>query len=136
MMLADREFAVRAMVDHRPAVDRKVKDAKAVRVRDDLRDGRLLVYFPDEDLADGAAEAESAGFFDVFNTPPWDTWVALYEANEHDRAFSTYLVSWVPPVLVDVATAGIKVNPEECIVWLDDADVPLRAELQQRGLID
>jgi hypothetical protein len=32
--------------------------------------GRLLAYFPDADLSDGAAEVESRGFFDVYNTPP------------------------------------------------------------------
>ena len=47
----------------------------------DLAEGRLMVYFPDADLCDGAAEAESDGFFDVFNTPPWDTWVAYFEEN-------------------------------------------------------
>lgn len=135
-MLDDRRFAVSSLVDHRPAVDAAVRAATPVRGREDLRDGRLLVYFPDEQLADGAAEEESKGFFDTFNTPPWDTWVALYGDDQHDRAFSVYLVSWVPPALVDLATAGIRVNPEECIVWLDDADVPLRADLQQHGLID
>ena len=37
--------------------------------------GRLLVYFPDEELWDGAAEAASSGFFDEHNAPPWGTWV-------------------------------------------------------------
>jgi hypothetical protein len=41
----------------------------------------------------------------------------------------------VPPTFLDLAQAGIEVNPEECIRWLDDTDVPLRAELRERGLI-
>ena len=102
----------------------------------DLRGGRLLVYFPDAELADGAAEVESSGFFDVFNTPPWDTWVALRrDERGEDRGYSVYLVSWVPSVFLDLASAGIGVNPEECILWLHDADVPLSAELRERGLI-
>jgi len=28
------------------------------------------------------------------------------------------LVSWVPAVFVPLVTAGIEVNPEECILWL------------------
>lgn len=91
-----------------------------------LAGGRLLVYFPEEDLADGAAESESGGFFDVHNAPPWDTWVAMVEDDEGDRA-RPYLVSWVPPEFLMLAEAGIHVNPEECIRWLDDTDVAMRA---------
>jgi hypothetical protein len=39
--------------------------------------GRLLAYFPDLNLCDGAAEAESRGYLDVENCPPWETWIAL-----------------------------------------------------------
>src|SRR5690242_13263477 len=41
-----------------------------------LGGGRLLIYFPSSDLACGAAEQGTAGFFDINNVPPWDTWVA------------------------------------------------------------
>ena len=95
------------------------------------RAGRLLVYFPDANLADGAAEVASRGFFDVDNVPPWDTWIAL--ANDGpaivDSSFHEYVIAWVPRELIGEAQAGIDVNPEECIVWLDDVDVRARAEL-------
>jgi hypothetical protein len=68
--------------------------------------GRLLLYRPSENLACGAAEVYSNGFFDVNNVPPWDIWVDFSEGT---------LVSWVPPALVEVAQMGIAVNPEECI---------------------
>ena len=99
-----------------------------------LPDGRLLAYFPDLDLEDGAAEVESGGFFDVHNTPPWDTWVAYVE--DEDPASSMhrcYLVAWVPRALVPAAQAGIDVNPEECILWLDDTPTALAAALRERG---
>ncbi|HEY7097090.1 MAG TPA: hypothetical protein VH437_10225 [Terriglobales bacterium] len=70
--------------------------------------GRLLLYTPSENLACGAAEASSNGFFDVNNIPPWDIWLDFSEGT---------LVSWVPPSLLDVAQIGIYVNPEECIRW-------------------
>src|SRR5262245_48858528 len=38
----------------------------------DLCGGRFLAYFPDDNLFDGVAEAESQGFFDVNNIPPYD----------------------------------------------------------------
>ncbi len=72
--------------------------------------GRMLLYFPDENFACGAAEYSSSGFFDVNNVPPWDIWVHFSERT---------LVSWVPPALVDIAQMGIDVNPEGCICWTD-----------------
>ena len=97
---------------------------------DDLLGGRLVVYFPDANLCDGAAEAASNGFFDVENTPPWDTWVALGSDPGHDKdpSYGTYLISWVPPQLIALASAGIDVNPEECIVWLENAAIAGRRE--------
>jgi hypothetical protein len=74
----------------------------------DTNIGRLLLYIPSENLACGAAEVSSNGFFDVNNVPPWDIWVDFSEGT---------LVSWVPPALLDVAQMGIYVNPEACIGW-------------------
>lgn len=71
--------------------------------------GRLLVYFPHEDLADGAADFSSNGFYDFNNVPPWDLWVSFADGE---------LISWVPIGLIEVAYMGIDVNPEECIQWL------------------
>lgn len=73
-------------------------------------DGRLLLYFPSENLADGAAELSSNEFFDVNNVPPWDIWVDFSNGT---------LTSWVPPALLDAAEMGIYANPEECIRWAD-----------------
>jgi hypothetical protein len=73
-----------------------------------FHDGRLLLYAPDENLFDGAAQYASKGFFNVDNVPPWDTWVCFFEE---------YLVSWVPPQLLELANAGIEANPERCILW-------------------
>jgi hypothetical protein len=72
--------------------------------------GRLLLYVPSENLADGAAQYSSNGFFDVNNVPPWDIWVAFSERT---------LVSWVPTALVELTQKGIDVNPEGCIRWAD-----------------
>lgn len=97
----------------------------------DLAGGRLLVYFPDMNLADGAAEELSNGFFDVENTPPWDVWVALStEPEVRDPNYRTYLIAWVPSVLVELADEGIQVNPEGCICWLENAPIAARDELR------
>lgn len=93
----------------------------------DLCGGRLLIYWPDMDLADGAAEAESRGFLDVNNTPPWDTWVAF--VHYPDNSEQSYLVAWVPPEFIRLADAGIQVIPEECVKWLEDSDVDLKKQV-------
>ena len=71
--------------------------------------GRLLAYFPHENLADGAADFSSAGFYDPNNVPPWDLWVSFSGG---------VLISWVPLGLIEVAHMGIDANPEECICWV------------------
>lgn len=74
-------------------------------------DGRLLLFAPEDNLSDGAAEYASMGFFDVENVPPWDTWIVM---------FGKYLVSWVPPQLIRLVQEGLDVNPEQCILWAND----------------
>jgi hypothetical protein len=71
--------------------------------------GQLLVYFPQQNLACGAAEFSSNGFYDVDNVPPWDLWVSFSDGE---------LISWVPLGLIEVADMGIDANPEQCIRWL------------------
>jgi hypothetical protein len=109
---------------------RAVLSHRFIPPRDAGQGGRLLVYFPDADLSDGAAEVESEGFFDVWNCPPWDTWVGIFrDERGAGDAYATYLVAWVPPGLVELAQRGIEVNPEECIRWLEDASCDLRRRL-------
>jgi len=117
----------------------------------DLADGRLLVYEPDMNLCDGAAELSSNGFFDVDNVPPWDTWVGcIYgtreqpatqgqregETNRPWRAPTShlYLLSWVPPPFLTLVAEGIWANPEECIRWAVDVEHDFIRQLQSVGL--
>src|SRR5215813_7888328 len=92
--------------------------------------GRLLAYFPDDTLSDGFAEKESNGFFDVDNIPPYDTWVWMvhnmrafkYSDGSSGEIDADYLVAWVPPDFIQLASRGVDANPEECILWLDTLD--------------
>ena len=81
-----------------------------------LAGGRLLAYLPDEELSDGAAEEETRGFFDVNNAPPRDTWIRHAMLNG-----KRVLVAYVPAVFLPSVERGIYVNPEQCILWLDEA---------------
>jgi hypothetical protein len=92
--------------------------------------GRLLAYFPDDNLFDGMAEQVSTGFFDVNNIPPYDTWVWMvrnvrafeYADGAKGEIEANYLIAWVPPDFIPISTAGIDANPEGCILWLDTLD--------------
>ena len=129
----DRGAAVYGVLNYR-TTDRSAYRATAVTSAKDLSGGRLLAYFPDAELSDGAAEQETAGFFDVNNAPPWDTWVALFrDPSAGNTSYSDYLVSWVPRDFVELAARGINVNPESCILWLADTRTPSATALGGRG---
>ncbi len=108
-----------------------------------LPGGRLIAYFPDFDLSDGAAELETKGFFSVHNCPPEDTWIWLSRVvskgivnYELEAEFSNdCLVAWIPPEFVELADNGIQVNPEQCIQWLDILDIPLVHSLRRLKLL-
>ena len=109
----------------------------------DLCGGRLLAHFPDDNLFDGAAEAESQGFFDVNNIPPYDTWVWMvrnvrtfaYADGARGEMDANYLVAWVPPDLIQLANGGVAVNPEKCILWLDTLDDEFVRSLRRLGFL-
>lgn len=71
------------------------------------------------------SEVETKGYFDVNNTPPWDTWVALLHT-PNAKLWETSLIAWVPRVFVPLVEAGINVIPESCVLWLEDCPAPLR----------
>lgn len=98
-----------------------------------LHGGRLMAYDPESNLADGFAEMESAGFVDVDNAPPWDTWICYVrerDPSESWHSFDRYIVSWVPAQLLHRAERVIWVNPEDCILWLEDLGTPISRDLQ------
>jgi hypothetical protein len=107
----------------------------------DLCGGRLLAYFPNDNLADGWAETVSEGFFDVNNIPPYDTWVWMvrnmrtFEYADHERGEieANYLVAWVPPAFIPLASRGVEGNPEGCILWLDTLDDEFVHSLRRLG---
>jgi hypothetical protein len=89
--------------------------------------GRLLAYFPDAELFDGAALAATQGFFDLHSAPPWATWVGYFEEEaDSDSAYVKYLLAWVPERLIECATAGIAVDCTQSIQWVEDTRLEIR----------
>lgn len=86
-----------------------------------------MIFFPDETLSDGLAEGESNGFFDVFNLPPFDTWVTFFEDRTSEHSHQSQLLCYVPAPAIPLADAGMEVNPEECILWLEQTPGPTKA---------
>jgi hypothetical protein len=74
----------------------------------DLEEGKIMVYWPSENVNDGTSEDQSKGFFDVNDVPPWDTWFHYSKGQ---------LYSWVPVAFVPFAQKGIDVNMVQCIQW-------------------
>jgi hypothetical protein len=93
---------------------------------DSLAGGRLLRSAPQESVWDGAASAVSAGYLDVDDAPPWDTWLLVD---------SRHLVTWVPPNCVEAVAAAIQVSPVSNIEWASDleARMVLAAEVAARA---
>jgi hypothetical protein len=130
---ADRATVVGEICHSRRRAPRRSESSPPTTLPD-LAAGRLLAYFPDADLSDGMAELETGGFFDVFNAPPWDTWVAFFEdPDERDLSYRAYLVAYVPPTLLNLVERGIYVNPEECIAWLADTETGVARILRETG---
>lgn len=95
--------------------------------------GRLLTYEPEQNMYDGAAENASEGFFEVDNVPPWDLWL-MYVVEDWQQP-TTYLLAWVPPECLKLASTGIEVNPEQCIRWAEDVDAAFVRHLRGAGLL-
>lgn len=105
----------------------------------DLAGGRLLFYAPDCNLAEGCEQVETP-FFDVFADPPWDTWVAFAEAPPvylgSDKHWEdNYIISWVPPELIEQVDRGLRTSTTEAVQWADLFDSPLLQQLRAVGLI-
>src|SRR5262245_61252928 len=83
--------------------------------------GRLLVCHVNQSVSSGESEAKTAGFFDVNDRPPWDTWIWGFSGSEEG---AVTLVSWVPRDLEAIVDRGIAVNPYACISWMTDAGLP------------
>jgi hypothetical protein len=132
ILSATRADAVLTVLGYRESWLRQA-NIKPIAKDRELRLGRLLCYFPDADLADGAAEVASDGFFDIHNVPPWDTWVGLYRSDLREASFREYLISYVPGMFLEQATKGVEVNPEQCIMWLYDSDTPIGNVLRSEG---
>lgn len=90
--------------------------------------GRVLVCEFDMSIAIGESKAETNGFFDIRDRPPWDTWMFCVQrkavaASSLEPFDLDLLISWVPCSLVASVDEGIIANPYDCIYWATGADL-------------
>jgi hypothetical protein len=101
-----------------------------------LANGRLLVYQPDFSLWENVSSAETKGFFDEYDAPPWDTWISYFYESKPEQTWEAYLVCWIPATFIDIVSKGIAVNSSECIGWLDKrSDLAIYEMLKERNLL-
>jgi hypothetical protein len=93
--------------------------------------GRLLVWERDTTVDDGAGQAETNGYLDESDMPPWDTWVAYVDP--HPQA--GYLVSWVPAPFLERVGRAVAVNAYDALYWLRGSRLLLANVLAEEGLL-
>ena len=91
-----------------------------------------------------ASQRRSRRVFSIPTTsPPYDTWVWMvrnvrsftYADGAKGEMEVNYLVAWVPPDFIRLANAGVAVNPEKCILWLDTLDDEFVRSLRRLGFL-
>lgn len=130
--LAERENAVEIVAAVRAALLR--------RNANENPGGRLLLFDPDGTLSDGTATLECPEIFDGHNVPARDFWLLYAGEQDADPArwkwFDSFLLAWVPPELVAAADRGVRVTPDECLLWADQHESPVLQNLRAAGLFE
>lgn len=108
----------------------KEKGITLLKIDEVLKKGGLFYTFINQTVTDGACETVSNGFFDIYDSPPWDNWILLYEDKN-----SEILVSWVPLSEVENVEKAIEVNIIDCIHWAIDCQNDLTVQLTAKGLV-
>jgi hypothetical protein len=78
--------------------------------------GRVLAFELDASFFDRVAAAETGGFFDSEDLPPWDTWISYC----FDRSRSRWvLVSWVPASCISIVELATRVHMANAYQWVE-----------------
>lgn len=98
--------------------------------------GRLLLFTPGESGWDGMCDYHSGGFFDEFESPPWDTWVDFVVDEDPTTGEPLpLLICWIPEKLAVFADDGAAVSALAGLRWAIEVDCSLVRSLRQAGLL-
>ena len=98
-----------------------------------LATGRLLAWERDTTIDDGVGEAETKGYLNASDMPPWDTWVAYVDRASPE--VGNCLVSWVPAPFVAAVARAIEANAYGALYWLRDSQRSIGQTLRCEGLL-
>ncbi|WP_156027136.1 hypothetical protein [Sporocytophaga myxococcoides] len=108
----------------------KEKNIPLMKLEDVVSKGHLLITEFNNTVTDGASEAESNCFIDIYDIPPWDTWLWLeYVSNEK------LLYTWVPLSQINYVQGAIDVNCVDIIHWASEINTPITHNLRQLNLL-
>lgn len=121
--LRDLEFSPDVFGSNRYYIVNSVVFARRYALRDLDEDssayeprGKVLIYEPDMNVADGLSEGETGGFFDANDCPPWDLWIGLVRDKGRD-----YVLAWIPESLIGLVNLGAEVNCVDCFYWAENS---------------
>jgi uncharacterized protein (TIGR02996 family) len=97
--------------------------------------GKVVAFEPDLSLFDGAAEAESDGYFDVNSMPPSEFWVLMVDDWGRATESKSYLLAFVPDWLYRQAVSGMRVDAACCINFASEIEAPFIQMLRWEGLL-
>lgn len=86
--------------------------------------GRIMIFDIDDTVVDGAPESVSAGYIDIEDAPPYDTWIAtggmLNEIGfyiEDNTIKDVVVVAWIPKDQYFYADLGVQVACVDNLWW-------------------
>ena len=79
---------------------------------------------------DARAFRASVGFFDHWQRPPWDTWVACVGTPHH-----AVIIAWIPQPWIEAAQKGIDACPVKNVRWLSDDFSDFADQLRSKQLL-
>jgi hypothetical protein len=85
--------------------------------------GRFLLYSPLHTTFDDLANAETDGFLDDSDAPPWSTWIGFIDLSDPiSKTYEAYLIAWIPDSFVSIVNDGISVCLGGSLFWADDTE--------------
>jgi hypothetical protein len=70
---SDRQRLVNELASNRSRQLASLQSTKSLHAS---QEGKSLIYYPAENVSDGASKYASKGFYDPFDAPPWDLWIS------------------------------------------------------------
>jgi hypothetical protein len=86
------------------------------------KEGKLLLSAPHMGFLDGNTSAVTGGYIDIYDAPPWDTWLDVVDEVDIPDYYDTFLVAWVPMIMVSLVEVGIRTSPGRFLAWASDVN--------------